>query len=585
MEAAAVASCRGTALSSSSWSFSLSTLRNPSLLRTRRTSRPTPTQCTLSNGMPSAASAAAECPFHQRSSQGFQPADVKRVDKSSSKQQTAGPPIPGPASAWQNILDVRDIVGLGLHEAILAFEKRYGPVCRFTSGKAGWTFIMQPEAVQWVAITNSQNYQHRYLPDIYNFVFHDKGILGSQGEYNRRHRKMCQPPFLNALQLQRFAQSIVDSAARMSNIWQTLPPFETDVSVQMQRLTLDVVGQVAFSHDFGQIDRMHRELVGVVERADAERDKLLNAINLTQSIMGRVFITPLPLLKFMKLVGEPNLKALDKAFAEIREVMMGVVGERRAARDAGVKANSSDLLEVLLGAKDDNGVGLTDEELWEDVHDVMGAGHDTTASTMSACIYCIAQNPQVEAKVVEELRSVLGGRLPSYEDVPHLPYLQQVLKETLRLFPPIPLMPRVARDADTLPSGHTLPAGDVVFMSCYAMGRSPSIWVEPELFDPERFSPENEAKRHKYAWLPFGAGPRMCLGASFAMMSTTLVLATLLQRFKFTAIDPSGTTPKTLYDIVMYFPEGLRMKVMRREEAREERRDNADKKESTLICA
>ena len=150
----------------------------------------------------------------------------------------------------------------------------------------------------------------------------------------------------------------------------------------------------------------------------------------------------------------------------------------------------------------------------------------------------------------------------------HLLCLQAV-KEVLRMYPPIPLFPRTAAEDDVLPSGHRVQAGDVVFMSSYTLGRSPALWDDPLTFDPDRFSPEAEEARHPYTWLPFGAGPRMCLGAGFAQMSVTLMAAAMLQKIRFVPVAPTSELIEVDYDITMNFnpTRGLKMRIEPREDA------------------
>ena len=194
---------------------------------------------------------------------------------------------------------------------------------------------------------------------------------------------------------------------------------------------------------------------------------------------------------------------------------------------------------------------------------VMGAGHETTASTLTAAIYSLTQHPELEARLRRHIDEALGGELPTWEAVQsgRLWLAEAVVKETLRLYPPIPMFPRIAESADTLPSGHSVPASEVVFMSCYAMGRWERLWPRPLDFDPDRFTPEAEASRHRFAFTPFGAGPRMCMGAGFALLSTTLVLTQLLQRFRFRALAPRGKLLPVGYDITLHFPGGVPMEI------------------------
>ncbi|CAI7819201.1 unnamed protein product, partial [Closterium sp. NIES-54] len=506
----------------------------------------------------------ARCPFTGR------PAAVATMGESLSREDTEADrlvPIPGPhpLDILGNVRDLSAIALRGIEEATLLYGRKYGPICRFANGVSAWTFVNDADIIAHICSSNSKNYSRRFLPAVYEYVTHGKGILGSQGEYNRAHRRMCQPPFMRPNLLDAFSDTIQSQLDRLITMWRhqaatdagsPLPNVVLDgnLAVQIQRFTLDIIGAVAFSKDFGQLDRIRADPAGSATEADAGADELLGAVNESQQLMANVFITPLPVLQLLRRLGEPGMLRLDAAMKAMERVMMGVIEERRekwrATGDAG-----DDLLGVLLGATDEQGRPLQDEELWEDVHDVMGAGHETTATTITAALFLISQHPDAKAKVHEELRA-LNGRMPSFQDVNsgRLAYTQMAVKETLRMYPPIPLFPREVAHTDVLPGGYELPGGDVVFMSTYAMGRNPLYWPEPLSFRPERFTPEAEAARPRFAWVPFGAGPRMCLGANFAVLAVTQVVATLLQHFEFEGISPSGKELPFAYDITMNFP-------------------------------
>mmetsp|Transcript_33372 Transcript_33372/g.86576 ORF Transcript_33372/g.86576 Transcript_33372/m.86576 type:complete len:592 (+) Transcript_33372:398-2173(+) len=486
----------------------------------------------------------------------------------------AGAPVrtPGPpALSLASLLDVSKILAFGIQEAMLQYFDKYGPVCRFANpvdlnGAAGWLMVNSPDDIEHVCAQNVKNYTDRYLPDIYKWVTAEKGILGSQGSYNRKHRRLCQPTFRRPALLEGFSDVIAARAGRLADLYGAQEgKFEVDMALQMQRLTLDIIGEVAFSYDFQQVDQIESELKAAGARPGRGQDKLLDAVNRFGEVMADVFITPMPLLKAMDRVGLPALRDLRGSLDVIRAVMLDIIRERRRQLRADPGAEYGDLLGQLLCAEDEDGHRATDEEVWHDVHDIMGAGHETTATTAAATIYCVAAHPEVDRLVAQELAD-LGGAPPSYADLERLPYLNQVVKEVLRMYPPIPLFPRQAAEADQLPSGHAVQAGDVVFMSSYTLGRDPTLWEDPMEFRPERFAPEADATRHMYQWLPFGAGPRMCLGAGFAQMSVVLMAAHLLQHFRFRPVKPDTPTLPIDYDITLNFgpTNGLKMAVERR---------------------
>lgn len=487
------------------------------------------------------------------------------------------PVYPGPgADVLRNIADVMYIGIKGMERATLYFADSYGPIARFPNpislgDAAGWVFLNNAELIEHCCRTNTANYTERFLPDVYAYVTKGKGILGSGGQYNKQQRKMCMPFFQTAPILERYSQVVVDRSAQLSAIWQEEGQWlQADVAVQMQRLTLDIVGMVAFSHNFGQVDAMQK-LGATAGENEIPTDRILHDINVAQDSMGKVFVTPLPLLELMSKLKVPVMTRMEESFADMKTAMMPVIHERREALARGDE-RKGDLLEVLLDAQAENRANnlppLSDAELWENVHDVMGAGHETTASTLTAALYSVAAHPQVDARVAAELAQVLGvgeeARTPTYEDMSRLPYCEQVIKEVLRLYPPIPIFPRVAAGDDVLPSGHQVVKNDVIFMSAYAMGRSDTVWDSPMTFDPERFAPAAEEAMHKFAWVPFGAGPRMCMGGNFAMLSTTLAFATLMSKHRFSAVKDRGAVFPIEYDITMHFPGAVEMNISRR---------------------
>ena len=488
---------------------------------------------------------------------------------------------PGPPGGPFGPAALRTVAALareGVPQTTLRLAEEYGPAVAFANparslglDAAGWTFLTDPDDVQHVATTAAANYRERFLPDGYAFATDGKGLLASGGEYNARHRRLCQPAFARPRELRAFASAVTGTAEELGRQWASAAPgaggaLEVDAALQMQRLTLDIIGKVAFSHDFRQVAASGRELRG--EAAEAE-SALLSAVNRFGEALAEVFVAPLPLLRALERVGHPSVRKLRRSLATIHAEMAVVIEARRArhAEEGGAGGGAGrpvDLLDALMTARDADGRAMSDAELFEDVHDIMGAGHETTASTLTAALYSVARHPEVAAQLRAELDAALpGGRAPTFDDLPALRYTGQVVNETLRLYPAIPIFPRVAAGEDVLPSGYRVPAGEVVFLSSFAMGRLGRLWDgDPLAFDPDRFAPEREARRHRFAFVPFGVGPRMCLGAGFAQASLALALATLCARFEFDVAAErgeggGGTPPPAVldidYDITMNF--------------------------------
>lgn len=424
------------------------------------------------------------------------------------------------------------------------------------AGATGWVFPSDPADVQWVAQEQAPNYKERFLPDAYEFVAGGKGLLASSGEYNQRHRVKCTQPFSQKGQLRKFSDVAARGSADMAREWRSAggETVEVDCCLHMQRLTLDLIGRVAFSYDFGQTQATGREIRGEAKKTPSS---LVDAVNDFGESMARVFITPMPVLQALERVGWKGVKNLKSSWGEMKGAMRPIIEKRREDVALAPPEQPRDLLDSLLLTTD-----WGDDELLEDVVDVLGAGHETTASTLSAALWSVAAHPDVQAEMREELDAVLGREANlsadpaaiTWEQLQELHCTKRVIRETLRLYPAIPVFPRYARKDDVLPSGHAVEKGDVVFLSAYALGRNPALWDDPLSFRPDRFRPEAEESRHPFSFLPFGAGPRMCIGAQFAEMSATLALASLLRGNNIEILgDRDGGILPVAYDITMHF--------------------------------
>ena len=322
---------------------------------------------------------------------------------------------------------------------------------------------------------------------------------------------------------------------------------------------------------------------------------MLEAYHRSAEIMGQVFITPLPLLNLGAKFGVGRLRELIEAYEDLERMGDDIVKQRREMHqgtiDAGGEIEQVCLLDTMLFLEDENGErAYTDEELWGDMNDIMAAGHQTQAATMTMALLYVSRDPRVKAKIEAEVRA-LGGA-PTFEDVSEgrLSYTQNVIKETLRLHPPIHMFPRLASEADVMPTGHTVEPGDLILLSTWAMGRNPNVWENPTAFDPARFTDErletlareqnpdaNEEEIERavtmlksgrdFIYTPFGAGPRSCIGGLFSLLTVTTIVASIVQKFDVTPDDatlPADADIPLRYDVTMCYPEGINMKLRRR---------------------
>lgn len=499
-------------------------------------------------------------------------------------RQAIADPVGMPAA----MLEWHRLVG---HDTV-GIENPIGPGCVST---------IDPRTVEYICKTNAANYRDRLLPDIFRLVLKDLGVTGSQGEYNRQHRKVCQKPFINNNFLKTFSTVVEKGVGHLIESFDMASAkagpgvgIVEDVDLHSQHLLLDIISPISFDYNFNLLDKSRTVITG---EGKFEANPMLEAYHRSAEIMGQVFITPLPLLKLGAKFGIGRLQELIDAYDSLERMGDDIVKQRRemhkAQRERGEEIEQVCLLDTMLYLEDDQGnLAYTDEELWGDMNDIMAAGHQTQAATMTMSLLYVSRNPDVKAKIEEEL-AALGGRAPTFEDVwdGRLTYTQSVVKETLRLHPPIHMFPRLATDADVMPSGHKVEPGDLVLLSTWAMGRNPKVWEEPTKFDPERFTDERLEKLAReqnpgadddeieravtmlksgrdFIYTPFGAGPRSCIGGLFSLLTVTTIIASCIQRYDFEPDDdflPADGEIPLRYDVTMCFPKGLKMKLTKRD--------------------
>jgi cytochrome P450 len=364
------------------------------------------------------------------------------------------------------------------------------------------------------------------------------GLLTSEREVHRRQRKLVSPAFVHG-RIASYAEAIAacadEHAERISK------RREVDLSAEMMHLTLDVVGRTLFGADLGP----DANVVG-------------EAFTHVMQHVSRQIGSALPMPPAIPTPA--NLRA-RRVIRRLDAVVYRVIRERRAAaRDTG------DFLSMLLAARDqDDGSAMTDEQVRDEAMTIMIAGHETTANVLAWAFYLLARHPAVLSRLEAECDAVLGGRIPTLQDASRLPYAAQVFKEAMRLYPPAYMVARRAAQRVTV-GPYELPKGALVILNIVGIHHRPEYFPDPEAFLPERFAPEAERSIPKHAYLPFGGGPRICIGNHFALMEGQLALAHLAQRLRFELMpqsldvvpDPSMTLrPK----------DGIHVKVVRRDGA------------------
>jgi cytochrome P450 len=433
-------------------------------------------------------------------------------------------PLLGDAPAMRS-----DALGLLLRAA------RVGDVVRLRVGRDVY-LLNHPDHVQRVLHDNHANYRKSFFYARMRPLL-GQGLLTSDGSAWRRRRRLAQPAF-HKERLRGFVETMSQQTGAMLDRWEGAAERSEprDVAAEMTRLTLAVAGRALFGADLlGQADEAGRALTTALR------------------FIRRRFYAFIPLP-----VSVPTPRNLS--FARAMRVLRRVVSEVIAARRGG--PHRDDLLGMLMEARDaEDGKGLTDEELRDEVMTMVLAGHETTANALSWALRLLSLSPLVDRRLHEESSAVLGDRPATFESLPRLGLAERVHQEAMRLYPPAWAFGREAINPDAF-GEFRIPAGAAVTMSPWLLHRDPRWWEDPEGFDPDRFAPERSAGRPKYAYIPFAAGPRMCIGYTFAMMEMQVVLAMTAARYR---LDLLPGRPTELEPSVTLRPRGgIWMTVQRR---------------------
>jgi cytochrome P450 len=395
-------------------------------------------------------------------------------------------------------------------------------------------FLYHPDDIEYVLSTNPKNFiKSMSLRSNFFKRLVGNGLLTSQGEEWRRQRRLSQPAF-HRERVATYANVMVDYSQRLTSKWQA---GETrDIHRDMMRLTLEIVVRCLFSADVSSdVDEVGATLKELVKPFASQAT--------LKWILNNRLPTPAH-FRFHALA-----KKIDK-------VVYRIISERRASgKDEG------DLLSMLLAARDEDGSQMSDRQLRDEVMTLFLAGHETTALTLAWSWYLLGAHPEAERKFHAELDEVLGDREPTAADLSRLRYTEQVAKESMRLYPPAYGLGREAIE-DCEIGGYRVPAGTQVFMFQWATQRDRRFYDDPLKFKPERWTDEFNARLPKYAYFPFGAGPRACIGAAFAMMEIILALAAIGQRFRLELVPDH---PVTIWPAMSLRPrEGIKVVVRNR---------------------
>jgi cytochrome P450 len=386
-------------------------------------------------------------------------------------------------------------------EFLYRTAREHGDIVHLRVGRQDVFAISHPDWIQDILVTHQSQFKKSRALERARVLLGD-GLLTNEGEAHKRQRRLVQPAF-HRERLIGYASAMVACAAAASGQWRAGVPF--DIAHEMMRLTMGIVAKTLFSSDVaGEADEIGNALTQVFEMF---RNLLLPFSQ---------YLDKIPVL--------PSVRKFHRARKRLDETIYRLIAERRASGE-----DKGDLLSMLLAAQED-GSGMSDKQVRDESLTLFVAGHETTATALTWSWYLLSQNPDVETKFHEELSSVLGGRLPTFNDLENLKYTEGVFRETLRLYPPAWAIGRRAlKDYEV--AGVHIRKGQILLMSPYVVQRDPRWFRDPLKFSPDRWM-EGDEDRPKFSYFPFGGGARVCIGERFAWAEGVLLLATIGQKWK-----------------------------------------------------
>jgi cytochrome P450 len=430
-------------------------------------------------------------------------------------------PGPGPRGHW--LLGClpelrRDI--LGFFEAT---KRQYGDVAYFRLGSRRSMLLSHPADIEQVLVTENRHFIKNFALSFFLQPLLGNGLLLNEGQSWLKQRRLIQPAF-SRQRIESYATHMVDMTERMLARWQTGQ--QRDISMDMFELTMAIAGKTLLDVDVGS---RYAEVAQLLEKV-------------MYGFLERM-ASPIPIPFW---VPTPVHLRLKRAIHRLNGILLEMIDERRRAG-----AHGGDFLSLLISARDeDDGSAMTDSQLRDEVMTMFLAGHETTANALTWTLFLLGQHPEIQEQLHDEAAGLLGGRRATAADAARLPLCERVIREGMRLYPPAFVVGRRPRE-DIVVGGHRLPKETNVLMSQWIVHRDERWYSRPTEFDPSRWEGDWQSRMPKYAYFPFGGGPRICIGNSFAMQEAVLVLATIVERFQ---LQPITQPPVALQPAVTLRP-------------------------------
>lgn len=437
-------------------------------------------------------------------------------------ETTAPPALPVPLHPGLPMLGntlafLRDPLGT-LH----TLQRNHDRLVHLRIGGRNQYLVLRPEDVKHVMQENHRNYGRSPAFEILK-IFLGNGLLTSDGDFWRRQRRLAQPAFHRQRLAALTTTMIAETASWIAELKQHNTQQPVNISQAFMDVTMRIVCKTLFGSD-----------------TTGKLDGLSTALDTLNYLANKKMLSP---LRFPYSWPTPDNIRSKRARAQVDSFIYGVIDQRRQQHQ-----DKDDLLGMLLSAEDeDTGEKMSDQQLRDECVTIFSAGHETTAVSMAWTVYLLSKHPDVLARLQTESRAVLGDvTMPPPDAFRSLTYTLQVVQESLRLYPPAWVLSRRAHHPDHI-GPYTIPAGDTALISPYLLHRDPANWPDPDRFDPDRFAPGGPKDQlHSYAYLPFGGGPRLCIGNQFALMEMQILLAMLVRSFELKPVPKQRITPKPL---------------------------------------
>ncbi len=382
--------------------------------------------------------------------------------------------------------------------------REYGDVVPLRIWRYRAFLLSRPDLIEQVLVTQARNFTKHFGLRLYKPLLGD-GLLNAEGEVWRRQRKLSAPAFQSS-RLAGYSASMVECTGRMMRDWLATAVARRDVHLDLMRLTLEIACRTLF----GAETCPDPNIVG-------------QAMHGAMEALTQRWRRPIPLPDWLPT---PANRRLKRSLAVMDGVINGLVEQRRRS------GAGDDLLWTLLQQRDDEGSGMTQRQLANEARTILLAGHETTALALGYALYLLAAHPAAQGRLQQEFAAVLAGREPGWLDLPQLRYTRRVIFEAMRLYPPADIIGREAIEECVI-GDLRVPAGTTLFMSQWVMHHDARYFPDPWTFDPDRWTEEFEKSLPRFAYFPFGAGPRSCIGQTFAMTEAVLLLAAICGRFEF----------------------------------------------------